>query len=71
VVQGGRGQQGYHEEILGLMGQNSLKSTSQWVNFTVCKLKISTNFKKGNISFWGIMLFHTHFLDNKSRTEKS
>ena len=55
----------------GVDVQNSLKSTSQWVNFTVCKLQISTNFKKGNISFLGIMLFHTHFLDNKSRIEKS
>ena len=53
------------------MGQNSLKSIPQKVNFTVCKLKISTNLKKGNISFLGIMLFHTHSLDNKSRIEKS
>ena len=52
-VQGGKGQQGYHEETLGLMGQNSLKSTPQRVNFTVCKLKISTNFKKGEYLFWG------------------
>lgn len=70
-VQGGKGQQVYHEETLGLMGQNSLKIIPQKVNFTVCKLKISTNFKKGNISFLGIMLFHTHSLDNKSRIEKS
>lgn len=35
-VQGGKGQQGYHEETLGLMGQNLLRSTPQRVNFTVC-----------------------------------